>query len=374
MSSSALDVASATAPAPDWTGREIAQQPDIWRAALERVDGARSEIDAWLQPLLAKDNLRIILTGAGSSAYIGKALAPTLTRALDRPVEAISTTSIVGAPDEYLLADRPTLLVSYGRSGSSPESIGAVQLANQLVPDCYHLVLCCNPESALGRADRESARAKCLIMPPQALDQSFAMTSSFTSMLISTLGIFVPDAVQAERAMAAARSLIATESVELSRLSKSGFRRVAFLGTGALQGIATEAALKALELSAGRIDSYAESPLGFRHGPKFIVDSDTLVFLLTHPEPYSRSYDLDLAAELERDGIAKAVVRLDLLPELQGVALDAQWLGLVYLVWCQQFAYRHALALGITPDNPCPSGEVNRVVQGVTLHRFPTAA
>lgn len=365
---------SATLAAPDWTTQEIDQQPDVWREALDNLAVQRGELDAWLSPLLADPHRRIILTGAGSSAYIGDTLAPALTKALGRRVEAISTTSIVATPDAYLLADRPTLLVSFGRSGNSPESIGAARLAAQLIKDCHHLIVCCDGSSALAHYDGGgTGRAYRLIMPPRALDKSFAMTSSFTSMLLTALAAFAGDQCQSTATIAAARAMLASPTDDIEAIVAAGFDRCVFLGSGALQGVATEAALKSLEMSAGERDAYAESPLGFRHGPKFVVDDTTLVVLLTHPSAYTRTYDLDLAAELTRDGAARAIVRLDEHPALRGVALGPAWLAPVYLIWCQRLAWYAARALGHAPDNPSPSGSLNRVVQGVTLHPFPAA-
>lgn len=352
------------------TRREIAQQPDIWGQAIAGVDLARADLAAWLAPILARPDLRIILTGAGSSAYVGEALAPALAASLQRPVEAISTTSLVGAPEGLLLADRPTLLISYARSGNSPESLAAVELADQIVSDCHHLVLCCNPDSALARGCEGSVRRRALLMPPAALDQSFAMTSSFTSMLVSTLHLFQPDRAGAEATIAATRTLLGSDLPEIEAIVAGGFGRLVFLGSGSLQGIATEAALKALELSAGASVAASESALGFRHGPKFLIDHATVIVSMPSSDPHTRRYDLDLLAELERDGVARRIVQLDRLAAIGGVEIAPVWLGLVYLVWCQILACRNAEALGINPDNPCPSGEVNRVVQGVTIHPY----
>lgn len=352
------------------TRREIVQQPDIWERALAAIDAQRDTIDAWLGPILAQPDLRIILTGAGSSAYIGDTLAPVLTERLQRTVTAISTTSLVGAPGGHLLADRPTLLISYARSGNSPESVAAVELANQLVDNCHHLVLCCNNDSGLVRACAGNPLHYTVLMPPEALDQSFAMTSSFTSMMVTTLAIFAPDRTAADCASATARALIRSAAEDIETIVADGFERLVFLGSGVLQGVAREAALKALELSAGRSVTASESALGFRHGPKFMIDGRTVVIALPSSDPYTRRYDLDLIAELERDGIARRIVRLDIVPEIRGSTIPTEWLALPYLVWCQQLACRNAEAMGIDPDNPSPSGEVNRVVQGVTIHSF----
>ena len=363
-------MSAGTASETDWTRREIEQQPDAWNDAIAAIERQRGTIDAWLAPLLDKPDLRIILTGAGSSSYIGRMLAPVLTRHLRQRVEAISTTSIVGAPEDYLVRDQPTLLISYGRSGNSPESVAAVDVADEVVADCYHLVFCCDPTSSLFRGSADSPRRLALAMPPATLDKSFAMTSSVTAMMVSTLAVFAPDRGMADAAIAMARDLLAAPRDDIDRIIGSGLTRVAFLGTGAMEAIADEAALKTLELSAGRTDCYSESTLGFRHGPKFLVDKRTLVVVMPHPDAYTRGYDLDLYDELVRDDAAGEIVRLDQVAGMPAVLTDAGWLAPVYLIWCQLLAYRNALAYGVFPDNPSPNGHLNRVVQGVTVRTY----
>lgn len=355
----------------DWTGREIAQQPDVWTEALANLDRVRPALEVFLAPLLAQDDLRIILTGAGSSAFVGRTAAPVLTRALDRLVEAIATTDLVAAPLDYLLPRKPTLLVSFGRSGDSPESVAAVKLADQLVENCWHLTISCNPTGALALHARDNPRSFSLLMPAATLDRSFAMTSSFSSMLLTSIAAFAPDAVQAQRTIALARTLLGDPAREIDAAIALGFERIAFLGSGALSGIATEAALKMLELSSGRVDCYADTPLGFRHGPKFVLDERTLVVMLDSIEPYTHDYDDDLAREVTQDGRALQVIRLGELPYLQGGEISDVWLTLIYLIWCQRLARRHALALNIDPDSPSADGQVNRVVQGVTIYAWP---
>jgi len=245
-----------------WTAKEICQQPRIWREAGNNVDVKRAEINDWLAPVLAKENLRIILTGAGTSAYVGESIAPHLSAQLGRQVEAISTTNIVSNPNQYLLKDKPTLVVSYGRSGNSPESVAAVKLVDQVVDDSYHLVLTCNPEGHLATNAQAQDNSYSLLMPEGTLDQSFAMTSSFSSMLVSTLCIFSPDSKQLTAAAVAAESFFANGINTVKTQAQLEVQRLVFLGSGGLQGIAKEAALKVLELTAGKVISYFESPLG----------------------------------------------------------------------------------------------------------------
>ncbi|PKH88528.1 SIS domain-containing protein [Colwellia sp. Bg11-28] len=351
-----------------WTAREISQQPRIWREAAENVKNENSAIQAWLLPLLANTNLRIILTGAGTSAYVGNAIAPHLSTKTGRLFEAISTTDLVSNPLQYLIKDIPTLVVSYGRSGNSPESVAAVKLVDQVVDDSYHLILTCNPEGELAVNAKTQDNVYSIIMPEGTLDQSFAMTSSFSSMLVSTLSIFAPEASQLELAAQATENLLSNGIEKLKAQAKKPTERLVFLGAGGFQGIAKEAALKCLELTAGQVLSYFESPLGFRHGPKSLMDATTEVVIFASSNDYTKLYDADLIAELKRDDQALDITILSAETFNQKQDIEDVWAGLPYIVYCQILAFYKSIDADITPDNPCPTGEVNRVVQGVTLY------
>jgi len=357
-----------------WTAREICQQPRIWREAASHIEENRDRINAWLSPLLKQSNLRIILTGAGTSAYVGEAIAPHLSQQTGRLIEAISTTDIVSNASQYLIKDIPTLLVSYGRSGNSPESVAAVDLANQVIDNCYHLVITCNPEGSLALSAKNKNNVFSVLMPEGTLDQSFAMTSSFTSMLVSTLAIFSPQPAQLERAAQWAESFLEHGIETLQAQSLQPTKRLVFLGAGGLQGIAREAALKVLELTSGQILSYCESPLGFRHGPKSLMNADTEVVLLCSSDKYTKSYDQDLLNEIQRDNQALAITVLNNEFFGQTTELDDVWASLPYILYCQILSFFKSMQANITPDNPCPTGEVNRVVQGVTIYKLNSEA
>lgn len=357
-----------------WTAREIQQQPDLWRQVQLEHQQKQAALQQFLQPLLAKTDLRIILTGAGTSAYIGAALAAFLQQQLPfatQKVEAISTTDLVSHPSLYLDARLPTLLVSYGRSGNSPESVAAVELADQLVPAVQHLMITCNADGKLASyAKRHPECSAVYQLPEQSHDQSFAMTSSFSSMYLATLLTFAPNHSAFEQACALAEQVLQHKLPEIKAQAEQPCQRMVFLGSGPLKAIAQEAALKYLELTAGQVISSFESPLGFRHGPKSLINKETQILLLQSSDPYSSLYDQDLLAELQRDNLA-----LDsaVLSEAQlggdGCLADV-WLTLPFIIWCQALAFYKALQLKVSPDNPCPGGQVNRVVQGVTLYPF----
>lgn len=354
---------------------EIGQQPDAWREVAGRSD---EHAETFVRELLARPDLRIILTGAGSSAFAGEIAAPLLRRHLHRRVEPIATTSIVASPLDHLEPETPTLLVSFARSGNSPESLATTALADQLVDQVWHLVLTCDREGKLGRAHADRPDSLVVYMPDRTNDSGFAMTSSLTSMLLTCLLMLGPAQSNQVEALARAAEHVAGLQDDIRALAQSKKQRFVYLGSGPLEGLARESALKLLELTAGEVVTYFDSPLGFRHGPKSVLDADTLAVVYVSTDPYTRRYDLDIIAELRSQLGADAVRVISAvpIPGEYGAALVLPGLddlpdalvALPYLVFGQYLALFTSLDYGKTPDNPFPSGEVSRVVRGVTIY------
>jgi tagatose-6-phosphate ketose/aldose isomerase len=364
------------------TVREIAQQPRLWRQVAASAASRRATTDAFLRPLLQRRDLRIVLAGAGTSAFAGAVLAPALARSLRRRVDAVATTDIVSNPREVFAEDVPTLLVSFSRSGGSPESLASTVLAEQCLTSVHHLVVTCNPDGMLVHDHDGAERSFVMLMPEAANDQGFAMTSSFTSMVLATwltLSPTPPDPALVERLVRAGEQALADRAEDTRELAARDYHRVVYLGSGPLGGLARESALKLLELTAGDLVSYFDSPLGFRHGPKSVLDGRTLALVYLSNDRYTRRYDEDIALELRRAlgpehvvvVAARASERLqgDGVWQLEGLDdVEDAALCVPFVLVAQLLALRSSLALGHTPDNPFPAGEVNRVVQGVTVH------
>ncbi len=363
-----------------WTAREIAQQPRIWTQVSESVAAGREPLDRFLRPLLSQRASRVILTGAGTSAFAGECLAPALRRRWRLPVDAVSTTDLVASPDSWLLPDEPTLFVSFARSGNSPESVAALELAERYVPASHHFIVTCNADGALARRARSLPSAHVILMPEEANDRSFAMTSSFSAMLLAAGLAF--DAIPAEPATTAAladagRRVLQQMAPLARRLADERFERIVYLGSKELKGLAREAALKTLELTDGKVVAVADTPLGFRHGPKTFINSRTLVVVFEAADRYTRRYDRDLVDELRADGIAGRVVALtdadaaehaDTLSMPALVPAGDLGLCLPYIVFAQVLAFMQSLAAGNRPDTPNAAGTVSRVVRGVSIY------
>lgn len=361
-----------------WTSTEIAQQPRLWR---EVTTSGHEPTRAFLAPVLARPGLRVVLTGAGTSAFAGQVLAPGLGRRLGARVDAVATTDLVANPRDHLAPDVPTLLVSFARSGDSPESLASTELADQCLSEVHHLILTCNPGGQLALRHREDARSHLLLMPAASDDRGFAMTSSFTCMTLAALVALDP-ATRPDlgpRLAAMAEKLLDPWGERAERVSRQGYQRVVYLGSGALKALARESALKVLELTAGAMVAIGDSPLAFRHGPKAVLDDRTLVVVYLSNDPYTRGYDLDLLAELRRTQGTEHVLAVTAehgdLPDdgstwtvPDAADLEDAALAIPAVLGAQLIALHASMTLGLQADNPFPSGDVNRVVQGVRIH------
>ena len=367
-----------------WTAREIEQQPEMLRETFATLAARRAEVEGFVRPLMAQADMRTILTGAGTSAFIGECLAPYLAARLLGRVEAIATTDLVSAPYFYFEPQTPTLLVSFARSGNSPESVAAAELADRCVGVVHHLAVTCHPQGALADKRRQGGNGLTVLLPEATHDRSFAMTSSFTCMLTAALAALAGfDGMQAriDRIAQSVGGVIAAQAQAMRMLAGQRHERVVYLGSHMFKGLAREAALKLLELTDGQMVAAFDSPMGFRHGPKAIVNARTLVVIFLSNDDYTRQYDLDLLEEVRRDGRSGGVLAIcahddDVPGGVERIVVpgmqDAEDVDLLvpYIVAPQMFAFEQSLARGVTPDSPNPSGTVNRVVQGVRIHPF----
>ena len=372
------------------TAKEIIQQPDTWRESVKNLIKNKIEIKSFIGSFLSKKEFRIILTGAGTSAFAGEVCEPYLTSLLNKRVEAIATTDLVASPKSYFIKDIPTLLVSFARSGNSPESVHAVNLATQLVDDLYQVVITCNENGKLAKNKVNDEKSLLLLMPPQTNDLGFAMTSSFTTMVLNAMAVFNIDNIEnfssdVDKLSNSVNDFIENNIEKVTSLANEDFERIVYLGSSTSKGIARESALKVLELTAGKVNASYDTPLGFRHGPKSVVDDETVSVIYISNDEYTRKYDLDLAKEMLAhkkndkvvivgDNIEEDILnKADYVFNVENINYTVEnevLLPLQQIIFGQMLSFLKSVNLGITPDNPCPTGEVNRVVQGVILHEL----
>lgn len=372
-----------------YTIHEIYQQPATWRKTCAQLAACKDELQKFLDQVVKAEDFDIVLTGAGTSEFVGNSLFQALAQKYNYKVKSYATTDIVPSPENFLSREKPTLLISFGRSGNSPESLGAVQAAEVVCKNLYHLFVTCNHEGTLSKLANDRTNCFALNLTPETHDQSFAMTSSYSNMYMATYLALNLDRLEEltaeiEEVAKAAEHFLDEQYGQVKQIvDEFDFNRIVYLGNIALKGVAQESALKMLELTAGQVATMYDSPLGFRHGPKSIIDPRTLTVVYLSDDEYRRRYEIDLIKEMGPQRKGNKIVAVmnqpveglgDLVDYIVRIPVGSYkenvLLGFDYILFAQTLAVMKSLSLGITPDNPCPTGEVNRVVKGVTLYPY----
>jgi len=368
------------------TVREIRQQPKLWKETWEIINKNRKSIEDFTNIALT-EGTKIILTGAGTSDYVGDIAALELSKKLNLQVDAVATTDLVANPDNYIEKNKKTILVSYARSGNSPESVGAYNLFGQGVKDIYQLVITCNEEGSLARTAKDNSKDLVILMPKEANDKSFAMTSSFSCMLLATLLIFDIKNIEKNKGIVdviakQGEHILENKWQDVNELVNYGCQRVIYLGSGVLKELGQEMALKNLELTSGKVITVCESILGFRHGPKSMIDDNTLVIVMNSTNSYTNQYDLDLIKEINNDAGTQKLAVISYKKDeklkdistkyitINGKEVPEVYTVFNYMLFGQMFGVFSSIKLGISSDNPRPDGTVNRVVKGVTIYDY----
>ncbi len=264
-----------------YTYTEILNQADTWLEVYNLYEKRKNDIENFLKKV-GKD-CKVIFTGAGTSEYVGNI-------ALD-----------------YL------------------KTHGEFEFES-VADDFYNLPITCAKEGKLAQALKDDENSYVFLEPEITNDKGFAMTNSFSSMLLATLLIFDTKTKNKKEIVEKISKLgkeIYNNLEEIENLVNFDFNRVVYLGSGPLGKLTKEARLKILELTAGEVATIWESSMGFRH---------ELIF--------------------EEDG------------------LDDVYLCPAYIIIGQIIALVTSLRVGNTPDNPSRTHTVNRVVKGVTIHDY----
>lgn len=366
------------------TASEIVQQPAVWEKIWLQVKQDKPAIEQFLNEVFSHSK-RIILTGAGTSAFIGLSLKGIFQRETGIVTEAISTTDIVSHPKDFFLENVTTLLISFARSGNSPESVAAIKLADEICETCYHLVITCNEGGEL--ANYPSPAPKFVItLPKESNDVSLAMTSSYSGMLLT--GLLLAKIKQLDTLETTvstiidyAKGFIFQHAESFREIAKLNFQRAVFLGAGSFYGTATEAGLKVQELTNGEVIAKNDSFLGFRHGPKAVVDESTMLFyFLSSSDEYALQYEKDLVKSMKKGtspmleiGISEVGIKdleLDYMFQFSDneKKLDDDFLPLCYILPAQLLGFYKSIQLGLRPDAPSVNNDISRVVEGVQIY------
>ena len=367
------------------TWKEIQQQPAMWLATYDIVCNRKAEIEAFVKKYVS-EGYEIILTGAGTSAYIGDALQWVLSDTLLKGAKAVATTDIITEAEALFNKDSKVLLVSFARSGNSPESVGAINLVNKTAGQAAHIYITCNANGEMAKMANGSDNTLLVLLPPQTNDLSLAMTSSYSSMylacaMIANIEHIEEHKAQIEAVAAATAEALPKYTEAIKAMAERDFNRAVVLGSGELMGVAEESRLKLQELTDGTVMCAFDSFLGFRHGPKAVINKDTLLVYLLSENPATQRYEYDLIRQIKANNDITGYVAVSQseptvgaeyfdLNVVIGVPAEVKrcYKSVSYIFVAQLLGFYKALDLKRSPDNPSVSGNISRVVEGVTIY------
>lgn len=367
------------------TAKEICNQPDLWEKTYLKLTKEKPQLIEFFKKVWTANCSNVILTGAGTSAFIGEALVGPFQKKLGVPCRAIATTDIITHPENYFIKSIPTLLISFARSGDSPESVATIEMAKEHCDSLYELNITCNKNGRLNKKTG-SDNSYVFLLPEEANDNSLAMTSSFSSMLLA--GLLILDIAEIDKLESLVRkirnfgSFIFNNCLPgLKNIAELDYKRMVFLGSGPLFGIAHESHLKVQEMTDGKIICKFDSFLGFRHGPKAVVDDSTLMVYLFSTNRYSNLYEVDLIKSVVATETKEKSVAIGNKNNMGGIKFDLSiqfpddiseipedFLPVFYIIPAQIIAFYKSMSLGLSPDSPSARGAISRVVQGVKIY------
>jgi tagatose-6-phosphate ketose/aldose isomerase len=394
------------------TPSEIAGQVGLWESTFKTVERNLESIRGFIGAFLENEKRQLLCTGAGTSEFAGLCVEGLLRKRLMTPVNVVSSTKIVTNPQDVFIEGYSTLLLSFARSGNSPESVGAVEIAEKYSAMNTHLIVTCNASGALKRwadahgVDAQGADAQgadslgfdahgvaaqgvfALCLDERTDDKGLAMTASFSNMVLAAQ--LIADAFSFGRSEArvaeqieAGKNVLETAPDVIKEVCDAEFDRAVFLGNGVLFGTAVESHLKLQELTAGRVMCAFDTFPGLRHGPEAVIDDRTLVVCYLSRDPYCRKYEEDLLRELREkklgmltlafadrvSGPLRKLVDRTVEYDLGGrLGFGDDYAPPVAVIVGQLLGLFKSTALGFKPDAPSEAGVIHRVVEGVRVY------
>lgn len=330
------------------TLREIYSQPDIWNQTLNELSNLRLE-----RPLSRNDAFQILVTGCGSTHYLSIWAARTLQDKFSVLARSLPASELLLFPRAWCLPNKPTQLIAISRSGTTSETITAVNHVKNngsIKTD----VVTCYPDSEL------ALLADTLVAVPAAQEKSIAQTRSFTSMMLG-ISYYLDQEIKEglpEQLLSRGSFLTDKYSTLIKDIANdNNIERFFFLGSGSRYGLACEAMLKMKEMSLSYSEAYHF--LEFRHGPMSMVNKHSLVVGIIGKN--NKHHEFQVLKDMKKLGASILAIGGESGEDIPGwidhyIPLSQKNLGsfgdVLYLPCLQILSFERAISNGLDPDNP----------------------
>jgi glutamine---fructose-6-phosphate transaminase (isomerizing) len=332
-------------PAGTLTRAEIFSQPAVWTSALR---GLQRQTVALRKFFEDGSFDAVLFTGCGSTYYLSLAAATVFQAQTGIPARGLPASEIWLDPAAAYSAQQRNLLIAVSRSGSTTETVQAVEAFLKRGHGAV-LTLSCYPDAPLAKMGTVN------LLFPEAQEESVAQTRAFSTLYIASaaLGfIFTGDEdglAQMNRLPNAGKRLLENYAELASALGRDAkFERFYFLGSGARYGLACEVSLKMKEMSLSHSEPFHF--MEFRHGPMSMVNEQTLLVGMVSDE--RRDQEMKVLKEMKAHGasiLALAESDADVVVA-SGVCENGR--AALYLPVIQYLAFEHSLGKGLNPDRP----------------------
>jgi len=336
------------------TIKEIIEQPTSWNSTINYITQQRKYIKEFTDTL---KNRNLIFTGCGTSYYLGLSGASIYSKIAKEKANAFPASDLLIFPESIFSNNTKYLTVPISRSGTTTETVLAAKSVKKDL-GIYTLALSCYEDSELANI------CNMKLIAQNATEKSVVMTKSFTTMLLI---IQIISAIKAENNDYEKNLTILPEKGEMivekyqstiqDIINNENMNKFIYLGQGPYYGLACESMLKIKEMSLSTSEAYHS--LEFRHGPKSIVDSKTLLTIFISDAGVE--YETNLLQEIKQLGAKTLVICEnktkeisnygDYIFELNSGLSDYERL-ILYMPISQLLGYYMAVHKGLDPDKP----------------------
>jgi glutamine---fructose-6-phosphate transaminase (isomerizing) len=330
------------------TKNEIMTQPEAWADALTVVEKCQNG----LKTILEAEYDQVLFTGCGSTYYLSLAAAALFQEMTGKTARAVPGGELLLNSETVLSRTGSptykTLLVAVSRSGSTTETVRAVEQFKKQK---------CGPVVAITNYSQEplASLADVPIVIEKGQEESVAQTRSFASMYMAATAMTM---------LAAGREDLRTSMWQLPGVGKKliqkyeslacetgenlALDRFYFLGSGGRYGLACEGNLKMKEMTLSHSEPFHF--LEFRHGPmSMVTESAVVVGLLSEK---NSSHEQAVLNEMQTMGgkilsLAETGAQVTF---KSGMPESVR--NVLYLPVLQLMAFYRSMAKGLNPDRP----------------------
>jgi tagatose-6-phosphate ketose/aldose isomerase len=337
------------------------------------------------------EGLKIYLVGAGSSAKAASLVENYITRITGKKVYSISSTNLITQFENYVADDGPVLLVSFGSSGNTTEGLEAVELFREKSGRLYQMLIICSDEGEIIKKYSKEEGVLYVPIPEGTKGMSTAATGEFTLLVQYALMLFDIKkfdyyAEMFNNAAEDAKYFFERDIYKVHAIANKRYDAIAALGSNALTPLASEMCLKISELSSGLQSTQFHPVLEFRHGPKLVMNSRSLISFFISSDPHTMKYEIDMLGECSHNKRNSTIVAVSMNynEEIDENCdyyfyfnrngfryMDDSHIIFQYALYLQSFAILKSVDLGVAPDKLDKTGEgfVNKVAQGVRIYK-----